>query len=1032
MDKSPLHETAWYHPGHFPFSNWTSYVLENGYYKTKPQVRRIDYTKVQPDISTFKNCTAVLSHHSADRFSWITIPCDKQFEVTYICESHRPQQIEIRPPPDKTCDANWLTFEGEERCLSILNIETELTFDDSQYLCSLKNASVFNVDISAHTYTTTKMNELENHLSSGLYSLFKSKIPSSFLQLSHNERQKLLFGQRIDETSPYNIILYIFWFTKPQPPNSLSLFVILNHTCAIVEFSMLSYYFVDFRHETRGWGVKCRPCTQSIKISGIICEKPSRKRTISCQIKQFQCHDKTCILLIYQCDYIADCFDGSDEVNCAPDIYMTLLEELVTLPCLFSSDCDISFIVQIPIHSICDGIYMNGSFPEEEVCLNSVHATSKPIINSYIIPVLGKANGKADDVVWLYKKEKNNICDNSSHIKSTRSRVTNRYTLDTLSVSNTDCTSIQKLCTPGMNDNKKCPIQSSNKKMCFYISCPGMFKCHGAYCISISAVCDKKYDCKSGEDEQFCSRLICPGFLKCRGEKRCVDTNDICDKTINCKSTMDDEIECDNCPMNCKCNGYIISCVLNNYREKLDRQDRLHAKALIIKGVQNKLIVEKHLSVIGLLLLNISFCQLEYIAKSSDTDIASVHILIADFSHNELNETHFLKIKSFTKIVFLNLSFNLICIINFGQGISLKYLSVLYLKGNKIKQIMSVTDNCKLALLDIQYIDYYSELNILIYPNTNLKLIVKVSDSALCCMFVDNIVCLANNPYVFCHGLFEAFTSQIIFYCVSLICCLMSILACVKHVHKITHKHTSKKINNYLIMLMSQLSSSLCSSLYVISIALADIIQVNLLYFRRSIYCSLLNAIIYITLETTIVLKVSSIGIISLNIVYPFKHQCRWLKWTGLITCFIWVFIILSYFVHIFVERLRQNHDEFDIMCSIGWCEMTRHFNILYGMIYIVDTLSIFVHIFSVSKVYNFLKYHTKSVDLKSTKNYSVNGVTSNICLRMFFEITFRLYLVILITFKMCNVNLKYFCLYLFMYVLPVNLFFTGCIYCKS
>ena len=536
-------------------------------------------------------------------------------------------------------------------------------------------------DVSDYIYTTTTKNiELEQLLSHGLYSLFKNQTPSSFLQLSHTARLKLLFGQGVAKTSPYNIILYMFWLTKSEPPNYLSFFVIFKHTCSIVEFSMLSYYFIDFSHETRGWGVKCRPCTQSIKISGIICEKSSRKRIITCQNKHFQCHDKTCILLIYQCADVADCFDGSDEVNCASGIYMTQLEGISPLPCLFRHDYDVSSIVEIPIHSICDGIFMNGSFPEEEVCWNSGYVTSEPIHNNPIKAMLGKSKGNDEDVAWLYTKEKTIVCDSSSHTNSSRSLVTNRSnTLDTLNVSEalgTECTNIQNICMPGIKHNKKCPVQSSKRSVCWYISCPGMFKCHGDYCISIYVVCDDKFDCINGENEQFCSGLTCPGFLKCRSEKRCVD---LCDKIIDCINTMDDEIECDHCPNNCTCNGYVISCFLNNSREIFDMRDRNHAKALIIKGVQNRLIVEKHLSVIGLLLLNISFCQLRSISMSNDNEIMSVHILIADLSHNKRNETYSLMIKTFRKLVFLDLSFNLLSVIRYGQGFSLEYLSALYL-----------------------------------------------------------------------------------------------------------------------------------------------------------------------------------------------------------------------------------------------------------------------------------------------------------------------------------------------------------------
>ena len=96
--------------------------------------------------------------------------------------------------------------------------------------------------------------------------------------------------------------------------------------------------------------------------------------------------------------------------------------------------------------------------------------------------------------------------------------------------------------------------------ICGPLACPGMFKCHTSYCIPLSSMCDKKYDCKRGEDEQSCSKLKCPGFLKCRGEERCVGIKEICDLHVHCRYSMDDELNCDICLDGCSCNGYVISC----------------------------------------------------------------------------------------------------------------------------------------------------------------------------------------------------------------------------------------------------------------------------------------------------------------------------------------------------------------------------------------------------------------------------------------------------------------------------------------
>ena len=44
-----------------------------------------------------------------------------------------------------------------------------------------------------------------------------------------------------------------------------------------------------------------------------------------------------------------------NEVACDPGMKMTIPEYIVPLPCLFSSDCDITSLTQIPIYTICDG-----------------------------------------------------------------------------------------------------------------------------------------------------------------------------------------------------------------------------------------------------------------------------------------------------------------------------------------------------------------------------------------------------------------------------------------------------------------------------------------------------------------------------------------------------------------------------------------------------------------------------------------------------------------------------------------------------
>ena len=48
---------------------------------------------------------------------------------------------------------------------------------------------------------------------------------------------------------------------------------------------------------------------------------------------------------------------------------------------------------------------------------------------------------------------------------------------------------------------------------------------------------------------------------------------------------MDDEVDCNTCPVNCECNGYSAMCILNNSKQ-IFKNDTHHMKALTLKGMQ--------------------------------------------------------------------------------------------------------------------------------------------------------------------------------------------------------------------------------------------------------------------------------------------------------------------------------------------------------------------------------------------------------------------------------------------------------------
>ena len=97
---------------------------------------------------------------------------------------------------------------------------------------------------------------------------------------------------------------------------------------------------------------------------------------------------------------------------------------------------------------------------------------------------------------------------------------------------------------------------------CTWFDCPSLFKCSGYYCIPWALVCDGKYDCPYGEDEQqSCSNRSCTFLFKCKNSSCCLHYTSVCNDEIECP-LQDDEILCDlpPCPWKCKCLLYAMTC----------------------------------------------------------------------------------------------------------------------------------------------------------------------------------------------------------------------------------------------------------------------------------------------------------------------------------------------------------------------------------------------------------------------------------------------------------------------------------------
>ena len=119
------------------------------------------------------------------------------------------------------------------------------------------------------------------------------------------------------------------------------------------------------------------------------------------------------------------------------------------------------------------------------------------------------------------------------------------------------------------------------------------------------------------------------------------------------------------------------------------------------------------------------------------------------------------------------------------------------------------------------------------------------------------------------------------------------------------------------------------------------------------------------------------------------------LKWDTPASSFVWLFIMMTYMIHFFLPfNEKSSHNIFDKLCSIAWCEMYINFNLLLGMIYFVDQLSICIYMSAFLLTYFSLKKYQKKFRCETSRNnYSAGGVTCKCILANILEIILRVYL---------------------------------------
>ena len=1029
-DGKPLRKTSWLNSKRrFAWDYYASievFIGEGGEIKTMKKATRTtnSFHSSQPLFSLTDNCTAGRPSEYQRTLLWFVIPCDESFNATYVCQKEKPiaymPLLQSLMALNKTCDKGWFLMEGTQKCYTLFATNKMISFVEAQHTCENVNSSIFSVLPDFAYFSLDHNHGILDAVRAAYYQRTR-------LVLNDNDTfiSQAIFGNLLlADTSVNKLAISLYLSLAQEPKNNLPLrhikvFAFLGFYCGIIEYN---YVFTAARLSEKhinkhinAWGAKYRSCSQLVSTDTIVCEKVSKFSTPDrCIDNYFACRDMTCILNIYKCDYIYDCFDGSDEQNCIFVSFDSFSNETVSLPCQLNSNCsDYSTLSRLPLHYMCDGIFSTSIFVDEKLTCQAFKVMRIVLsLNSSDMWYVPDQDYKADiKILDFFHREKTILAREKFPTqdvpdRSIRHIYKQRKVLCSYSGSGVY---IDQRCTASKH-NRVCD-HGFTKEICQDMLCPGMFKCKDYYCIHMSAVCDGQIDCLYGDDEKFCNSFVCPGFLKCRGEMRCVGVEEICDGTIDCRYSFDDELRCNPCPDNCECHGYMIVCLSSKNISNI-----LYAKGFQMIGSHMTIEIQA-LYLQYILFIDVSSCSISHVSLTSQPALISAFLLFLNLSMNDLSTLHFLTDHFISNILTLDLSSNMLVYININL-IKLQHLIVLYLNYNPLKVIAlgEVQYNLRLLFYRKSYYNSYIFFQMPGYFD------VVVSESSICC-FLPSTNCISEHTNrLLCFGLFHTLHVRVVGYILTII----SVVTMVTLLFKIIgDKSFFKSTKTYSITKFHYMFADLFSILYLSVLLVADASRVNVILWRRGIVCVFLRVIIYSTLQASLIFKTLALIVVVLKIRFPFKHQLRILKYVPMALPIIW-FLILSLQIHDLVDVFNQLGGPYlDTLCSCLDCHKTVRISQLIARL--VDVCFILFLFIVISSAYYHLRQNRKSEAITSTKPIRIVAVIVKLAMPFSLEVPFRVtMLVVGICKYFIELLLQEVCLSVIVYLVPLNIITTN------
>ena len=609
------------------------------------------------------------------------------------------------------------------------------------------------------------------------------------------------------------------------------------HICSI--FSGCAYvWFITSLNMGHIFLVKHVSCSEKMKVSHLICERPVEHHAPECNKDHFECDDGTCILDIYACDGVFDCHSRYDEMQCSASQYINTSAVHLINTHIWTLDSTIcpGYLKQDPA-SQC--------FPPGGVCDN-IH----------------NINFEAEYCIYDGLKNYSYSMYPPLSITDQQNSTDKNYLISAESVYVETCISKTR-----KHDVK---FVHSNP-LCGKVECPSMFKCTSNYCILIQNVCDGHIDCFDVSDEIFCGHVSCPGFFKCRGEQRCLPSYLICDKKVDCRYSADDELYCQSCPLFCSCSGYSIVC--SQYPASYSAY---HKYAKFVYPIITQ---EDIPNLQNVIVLDISYCNISDItilAKAQKT-------IILNISNNAITHAPWKALAKLPQSLHtLDLSNNKITWLSPESLSHSLRIKVLFLKNTNIFTI-SRDNFTHLRFLEFIDIRYNSIRYMDIKSTYNLPYIrvIRGMSHSLCCIMQDIPVKCEDNEglYISCRLYIYKYISIVGF------CFIAVSIVTLTYMFRFFNRNTILCFNyNIILCGMSQFVYAILTNMIS---PLPYILGSSTVHVR--LYTIALWIFSVLAMEMGLCFGITKDIFVSIKTLYPFKHQCRFLQYTPLFSLIMWV-----------------------------------------------------------------------------------------------------------------------------------------------